>query len=153
MCAVSADGGPAAANAWKAQQLATSMLIHALRLHLTAASKSGVGWLYALADAKMATAITAMHEEPSRRWTLQLLAERAGMSRTSFAVRFKETVGESPMGYLTRWRMLLAGDRLTTTTDSISVLASALGYESESAFSTAFRREMGCSPRQYARGA
>ncbi len=142
---------PQPGGALIAQQLATSMLIHALRLHLAGASKGGVGWLYALADARMATAITAMHEAPSQRWTLQLLAERAGMSRTSFAVRFKETVGESPMGYLTRWRMLLAGDRLTTTTDSISVLAGALGYDSESAFSTAFKRQMGCSPRQYAR--
>jgi len=142
---------PQPGGALIAQQLATTMLIHALRLHLADASKSGVGWLYALADARMATAITAIHEDPAQRWSLQSLAERAGMSRTSFAVRFKETVGESPMGYLTRWRMLLAGDRLATTDDSIAVLASALGYESESAFSTAFKREMGCSPRQYAR--
>jgi AraC-like DNA-binding protein len=82
---------------------------------------------------------------------LQELAERVGMSRSTFALKFKETVGASPMEYLTRWRMLLAGDRLANTSDPISVIALSLGYESESAFSTAFKRVMGCSPRQYSR--
>ena len=73
------------------------------------------------------------------------------MSRSVFALRFKETVGATPMEYLTRWRMLLAGDRLKNSDDSISVIALFLGYESESAFGKAFRRVMGCSPRQYGR--
>jgi AraC-like DNA-binding protein len=73
------------------------------------------------------------------------------MSRSSFALKFKETVGDSPMEYLTRWRMLLAGDKLANSSDSISVIALSLGYESESAFSTAFKRAMGCSPRQHSR--
>ena len=74
------------------------------------------------------------------------------MSRSIFALRFKETVGETPMEYLTRWRMMLAGDKLITSGDSISAIASSLGYESESAFGKAFRRVMGRSPRQYVRG-
>lgn len=74
------------------------------------------------------------------------------MSRTIFAVKFKQTVGMSPIEYLTRWRMMLAGDRLTSSTASVSEIALALGYESESAFSTAFKRVKGCSPRQYGRG-
>ena len=74
------------------------------------------------------------------------------MSRSTFALKFKETVGEAPMEYLTRWRMLLAGDRLANSSDPVSVIALSLGYESESAFSTAFKRVMGCSPRQYGRG-
>jgi AraC-like DNA-binding protein len=74
------------------------------------------------------------------------------MSRSTFALRFKETVGASPMEYLTRWRMLRAGNRLANSSDPISVIALSLGYESESAFSTAFKRVMGCSPRQYSRG-
>jgi len=93
-----------------------------------------------------------MHEDPAHRWTLQQLAERAGMSRSTFALKFKETVGTSPLEYLTRWRMLLAGDRLANSNDPISVIARSLGYESESAFSTAFKRVMGRSPRQYSRG-
>jgi AraC-like DNA-binding protein len=128
------------------------MLVQALRLHLAEGPKGGVGWLFALADKQMAAAINAMHGDPAYRWTLQELAARAGMSRSSFALKFKETVGASPMDYLTRWRMLLAADRLANSSDSISAIALSLGYESESAFSTAFKRVMGCSPRQYGRG-
>ena len=135
-----------------AQQVATMLLVQVLRLHLAEGLRGGVGWLFALADKQMAAAITAMHADPARRWTLQTLAERAGMSRTSFAVRFKETVGASPMDYLTRWRMLLAGDRLATSGEPVSAIALSLGYESESAFSTAFKRVMDCSPRRYGRG-
>ena len=127
------------------------MLVQALRLHLVEGSSGGVGWLFALADTQMRAAIHAMHDDPAHRWTLQAMAVRAGMSRTTFTLKFKETVGASPMEYLTRWRMMVAGDRLTNSSDSISAIALALGYESESAFSTAFKRIMGCSPRQYSR--
>jgi len=135
-----------------AQHLAHMMLVQALRLHLAEGSSGGVGWFFALADKQMGAAINAMHENPAQRWTLQELAQRAGMSRSSFALKFKETVGSSPMEYLTRWRMLLAGDRLTNSSDPTSVIALSLGYDSDSAFSTAFKRVMGCSPRQYGRG-
>ena len=135
-----------------AQHLAYMMLVQALRLHLAEGLKGGVGWLFALADKQMSAAINAMHDDPAHGWTLQELAECAGMSRSTFAQKFKETVGKSVMEYLTRWRMLLAGDRLENSSDSISIIALSLGYESESAFSTAFKRVMGCSPRQYSRG-
>jgi AraC-like DNA-binding protein len=135
-----------------AQQLAYMMLIQALRLHLAEGLSAGVGWLFALADKQMSAAIHAMHENPGHGWTLPELARHAGMSRSTFALRFKETVGTSPMEYLTRWRMLRAGDRLANSREPISVIALSLGYESESAFSTAFKRVMGCSPRQYGRG-
>jgi AraC-like DNA-binding protein len=135
-----------------AQQLAYMMLVQALRLHLADETKGGVGWLFALADKKMSAAITCMHDDPAHRWTLQELAERVGMSRSIFALRFKETVGLTPMEYLTRWRMLLAGDKLTISDEPICAIASSLGYESESAFGKAFRRVMGCSPRRYSRG-
>ena len=134
------------------QHLASMILIQALRLHLAEGLEGGVGWLFALADKQMSATIHAMHEAPAHRWTLQELAERAGMSRSIFAAKFKQTVGASPIDYLTRWRMLLGGDRLTNSSDPISVIALSLGYESESAFSTAFKRVMGCAPRQYSRG-
>jgi AraC-like DNA-binding protein len=133
-----------------AQHLAHLMLVQALRLHM--AEGTGVGWLFALADRQMGAAIRALHAQPARRWTLQALASQVGMSRSSFAQRFKETVGTSPMEYLTRWRMLLAGDRLANASEPVSAIALSLGYESESAFSTAFKRVMGCSPRQHGRG-
>jgi AraC-like DNA-binding protein len=135
-----------------AQQLAYMILVQALRLHLAEGLKGGVGWLFALADKQMSAVIHAMHNDPAHRWTLQDLAAIAGMSRSIFALRFKQTVGTSPMEYLTRWRMLLAGDKLVNSSDPVSAIALSLSYESESAFSTAFKRIMGCSPRQYSRG-
>jgi AraC-like DNA-binding protein len=133
------------------EHLAHMMLVQALRLHLADAAQASVGWLFALADRQMSAVINAMHGDPARRWTLQQLALLAGMSRSSFAQKFKQTVGTAPMEYLAQWRMLLAGDRLTNSRDPISVIAPSLGYESEAAFSTAFKKLMGCSPRQYGR--
>jgi AraC-like DNA-binding protein len=134
-----------------AQQLAYMMLVQALRLHLADSDGTVAGWLAALADKQMSAAITSMHSDPGHPWTLQSLAERVGMSRSIFALKFKQTVGATPMEYLTRWRMLLAGDRLKNSADSLSTIAASLGYESESAFGKAFRRVIGCSPRQYTR--
>jgi AraC-like DNA-binding protein len=133
------------------QQLAYLMLLQALRLHLTDAASAGPGWLAALSDKHMSIAIASMHNAPGHCWTLQSLAERVGLSRSVFALRFRETVGATPMEYLARWRMLLAADRLTNSSDGLSAIAQSLGYESESAFGKAFRRVMGCSPRQYTR--
>jgi AraC-like DNA-binding protein len=135
------------------EHLAHIMLMQILRLYLSAPDTEGTGWLFALADRQIGTAIGAMHAEPARRWTLQQLAAMTGMSRSSFAERFKEKVGAAPMDYLTRWRMMLAGDRLANSREPISTIALSLGYESESAFSTAFKRVMERSPRQYGREA
>lgn len=134
-----------------AQHMAHLMLVQALRLVLAEGEGSGVGWLYALADPQIGGAIGALHGEPAQRWTLESLAQHVGMSRSTLAFKFKQTVGTSPMEYLTRWRMLLAGDRLVNSNQPVSAIAQALGYESDSAFSTAFKRVMGCSPRQYVR--
>lgn len=138
-----------AGNVLVLQHLAHFMLVQALRVHLE--SGSGVGWLAALADRQLGAAIRAVHAEPAHGWTLQLLAEQAGMSRSTFALRFREAVGEPPMQYVARWRMLLACDRLENGGEPVGTVALAVGYESESAFSAAFKRMMGCSPRHYGR--
>ena len=143
---------PQPGGALVARQLASMMLVQALRLHLAEGRRGGVGWLFALADRQMSAAIGSIHGAPGHGWTLQELARRAGMSRSTFALRFKQTVGRSPMDYLTHWRMLLAGDRLANSNEPVSSVALSLGYESESAFSTAFKRVMGCSPRKYSNG-
>lgn len=135
-----------------ARQLATMVLVQALRMRLSVEGNGGVGWLFALADKRMRTVINAMHEAPGAKWTLQTLAAQAAMSRTTFALRFKELIGLSPMDYLTRWRMMLAADRLTHSRDPVAGIGRSLGYESEKSFSTAFKRIMNCSPRQYGRG-
>jgi AraC-like DNA-binding protein len=133
------------------QQLAHLMLVQALRLHLAEGLNGRTGWLFALSDKQMSMAITFMHDDPAHDWTVEELGQRVGMSRSTFALRFKETVGVSPMEYLTRWRMLLAGDRIVDTSDSISQIAESLGYESASAFTSAFKKIMGCSPLHYRR--
>lgn len=136
-----------------AQQLAQMLLVQVLRAHLEE-SEHETGWLFALADPQLAAAITALHAEPARPWTVAAMARIAGLSRTGFALRFKARVGQTPMDYLTRWRMLLADDRLRHSREPVSAVALSLGYTSESAFSTAFKRVMGTAPRRHAlRGA
>jgi AraC-like DNA-binding protein len=133
------------------QQLAFAMLIRALRLYLNEARPTGTGWLFALTDPQLSKALTCFHSDPGRGWTLEELAGSVGMSRSAFALKFKQVVGASPMEYLARWRMLLACDRLMSPGVRVGDLAFSLGYESESAFGKAFKRFMKCSPRQYRR--
>lgn len=134
-----------------AQHLAHMMLVQVLRLYMAKGVMNDGGWLVGVADKQLGLAIKAIHADPAHRWTLQTLADCACMSRSAFAQKFRETIGTSPMEYVTRWRMLLAGDRLENSQDPVSVISLSLGYESESAFSTAFKRIMGVSPRQYSR--
>jgi AraC-like DNA-binding protein len=133
------------------QQLAFAMLIRALRLYLNEERPTGTGWLFALTNPQLSKALTCFHSEPGRSWTLEELAGSVGMSRSGFALKFKQVVGVSPMEYLARWRMLLACDRLMTSGVHLGDLAFSLGYDSESAFGKAFKRLLGCSPRQYRR--
>jgi AraC-like DNA-binding protein len=92
-----------------------------------------------------------MHAGVGSGWTVAGLAKRAGMSRSAFAARFSETLGCAPMEYLSRWRMTLAQDALSRGGKPLDRLAEEIGYESASAFSTAFRRRIGCSPGAFAR--
>jgi AraC-like DNA-binding protein len=133
------------------QHLASLILIQALRVYLSECSKRATGWLFALSDEKISRALIAVHSDPAQRWTLQKLAAIAGMSRSLFAQRFKESVGTSAIDYVTQWRMFKATERLLTFHDPIAEIATSLGYDSESAFSAAFKRILGCSPRQYVR--
>ena len=133
------------------QHLGSMILIQALRVYLSEDTSGISGWLFALSDEKISRALMAIHGDPAQRWTLQKLAAIAGMSRSLFAERFKATVGTTAMEYVTRWRMFKATERLMDFHDPIAEIAPSLGYESESAFSVAFKRVLGCSPRQYVR--
>lgn len=133
------------------EHLAHLMLVEVLRTHLATLDSTGIGWFYGLADRNLCIALGAIHATPAHRWSVHELAQLASMSRSAFALRFKQVVGAAPMEYLTYWRMLLASDRLKNTDDSVSTIAFSLGYESESAFSTAFKRVMSQSPRHYQR--
>lgn len=131
--------------------LAHLMLVQVLRLFLNTSSVLPKGWFLALTDQQISPAIGAIHTEPARRWTLEELARVSGISRTVFAQRFKALVGSTAMDYLARWRMLMAADRLRNGSENVATIAFSLGYQSESSFSTAFKRIMFCSPMQYRR--
>ena len=144
---VGRPGGPLAVR-----HLAHLMLLQAFRLHLARQASDRIGLLYAMADPQLGRAIEVMHGDPAHRWTVAELAVHAGLSRPLFAQRFRERVGETPIGYLAQWRMMLASEMLVAGQESLATIARAVGYESENAFSTAFRRIIGCAPRRYASG-
>lgn len=108
------------------------------------------GLLRGLSDPQMSIALRALHASPARPWTVADLARSAGLSRSGFFARFEREVGRTPMAYLTGWRMSLAKDRLRRGDGSLSEIGAALGYSSASAFNTAFAREVGQPPGQYA---
>ncbi len=132
-----------------AHSLARMMFVQAIRVYIEDCARDNLGGLSALADAQVSGAISSMHHEPAYAWTVEKLAQRVGMSRAAFASRFKSTVRQSPIEYLTRWRVLLAEDKMANTTDPISAIAQSLGYESTSAFGKVFRKFTGHSPREY----
>ncbi|MEW2571639.1 AraC family transcriptional regulator [Streptomyces sp. NPDC047070] len=126
------------------------LLLEMLRTYLEQ-EETPVGWLRLLADEPLRPALRLMHEQPGQAWGLAELARAAGMSRTSFAERFRATAGTPPLTYLSRWRMLLAQRALRDPDVRVGSLAAELGYSSESAFSTAFKRAVGESPLHYRR--
>ncbi|NKN37304.1 AraC family transcriptional regulator [Agrobacterium sp. a22-2] len=132
-----------------AQNLSHMMLAQALRLYLSSSAQTEIGWIAALADPRLNAAIAAMHSQPSHAWTLDDLAARAAMSRSSFARHFRSRVGETPLAHLTRWRMILACQKLATGHETVGQIALASGYTSEYSFNTAFRRIIGQSPGRY----
>ena len=128
--------------------LAQLLFVHTLRAYLLHAHVDDVGWMKGLGDPRLAEPLRFIHRDPARSWSLDELAKEAGMSRTSFALRFREMIGMPPLTYLTKWRMQLAGRELRNGA-TIAEAASAVGYTSESAFSSAFKRLMGVAPGKY----
>lgn len=126
--------------------LADILIIQAIRAWLDSAPDADRGWLAALRDKHVGRALAAIHREPEKEWTVASLAKEVGMSRSGFSARFTHMVGDSAMRYLTRWRMLLARAQLLETSDSLSVIADHLGYQSEAAFCRAFKRVLGVPP-------
>lgn len=125
------------------------MLIETLRREATS-SLPHPGVLGGLADPRLARALAEIHADVGRRWTIEDLARRVGMSRAAFARRFAQAVGSAPVEYLLRWRMALAKDALLHGRGTLEEIALKIGYQSASAFSTAFRQKVGCPPSQYA---
>lgn len=134
-----------------AEHYAHIMLVEVLRVHLASIKGQDLGWFSALADKQLGAAIMAIHDRLAYPWSVEEMAKTSNMSRSAFSQRFKDVIGITPIEYLTRWRMCQACDRLKMNKESIAAIAFSLGYQSESAFSTAFKRIMTLSPRHYQR--
>jgi len=107
------------------------------------------GWLRALRDSRIQQVLSAMHAEPGKTWTVESLAQRAGMSRSAFASRFRELVGETPLDYLTRWRMQRAAALIRVGEAPLKEVIAMSGYTSEAAFRVAFRKWAGVAPGEF----
>jgi len=132
-----------------ANRLAEVLFIQILRAHIASGPKHNKGWLRAIFDPQMGTALSAIHDSVSTPWTVESLAEAAGMSRSAFAARFKEILGQTPLEYVTEWRMQKAMQLLEQRDKKLIDVARAVGYESDAAFSKAFKRVVGANPGEY----
>ncbi|MGV0852341.1 AraC family transcriptional regulator [Mycolicibacterium phlei] len=136
-------------SAFAARQYGQLLLLELLRAYLAQAEALPPGWLRLLTDERLLPAVEAIHADPGKPWRLEDLARVSAMSRTSFAERFRSVAGMPPLTYLNGWRMQLARQALRGSDIRIGPLAAELGYSSESAFSNAFKREVGVSPVRY----
>ena len=127
-------------------RLADILVVQAIRSWLETDPAAQTGWLGALQDRQVGRAIALIHRDPARAWTVASLARELSMSRSSFAARFTELVGEPVMTYVARWRMQVALGSLRDDGATVGQLAHQLGYQSEAAFARAFKRVMGVPP-------
>jgi AraC-like DNA-binding protein len=134
-------------------RLADILVIQAIRSWIETDTAARRGWLGALRDPQIGRAIALVHGQPERAWTVGSLADEVAMSRSAFAARFSELVGEPVMQYVTRWRMQVANDALRSEGATVAEVAARLGYRSEAAFGRAFKRAIGVSPGAARRGA
>ena len=131
------------------RRLPELMLVEILRLHLASAPAVDTGWLAALGDPVLASALARLHAEPERHWTVADIAAEVAVSRSVLDDRFRTVLGRSPIRYLTEWRMHLGEDLLATTNLSVFEIARQVGYDSEEAFSRAFKRSHEVAPSQW----
>ncbi len=125
------------------------VLVEVLRVHLSSAPAADRGWLAALRDPVLAPALSQLHASPAHRWTVAELASGAAVSRSLLDERFRQVLGRSPIRYLAEWRMHLADELLETTDLGVIAVAHRVGYDSEEAFSRAFKRARGQSPSHW----
>ena len=134
-----------------ATRLAEVLLIQVLRAHIVLGPERSKGWLRAVFDAQMGAALRAIHDRVDAPWTVGSLAEAAGMSRSAFAARFKELLGQTPLEYVTEWRMQKAMQLLEQRDKKLVDVGRMVGYCSDAAFSKAFKRVVGANPGEYVR--
>ncbi|MGJ5243043.1 AraC family transcriptional regulator [Bradyrhizobium oligotrophicum] len=128
-------------------RLADLLLVEAIRAYASQSEQAGVGWFGALSDPRLGRVLRAIHQDVSRRWTVEGLANVAGMSRAAFSATFTRRVGQPPLAYLRAWRLTIARAALARGDATVATIASKVGYESQSAFAHAFKREFGSTPK------
>ncbi|WP_179298034.1 AraC family transcriptional regulator [Mesorhizobium carmichaelinearum] len=134
-----------------AERMAEVLFVQAVRNYVASMPDDSTGWLRGLADPQIAQVLSLVHAQPSTPWTIASLAKAVGLSRTILANRFRQLIGSTVIAYATSQRMAMAADMLTTSSLSMAVIASAVGYESEISFSRAFRDWSGMPPGKYRR--
>jgi AraC-like DNA-binding protein len=132
-------------------KLAEVLFIEVLRLYMNEQAEGRTGWLAGVSDRIVGAALKSIHTSPAQTWTLEELARAAGTSRSVLAERFQQLVGSSPMQYLGQWRMLLATNLLCRSNAPLARIAEEVGYQTDTAFSRAFRREFGLPPAAWRR--
>ena len=132
-------------------KLAEVLFIEVLRLYMHEQGDGRTGWLVGVGDRVVGAALNSLHKSPAHAWTLEELARTVGTSRSVLAERFQQMVGSSPMQYLTQWRMLLAANLLCRSNAPLASIAQDVGYQTDTAFSRAFRREFGAPPAAWRR--
>ena len=132
-------------------RIAELMFVEVVRRHLATMPAEQTGWLAGLRDPEVGLALALLHREPAQPWTVETLARRSGLSRSILAERFTGLVGQPPMQYLARWRMQVAAGLLSDPRAKVSAVALDVGYDSEAAFSRAFKALVGCSPATWRR--
>ncbi len=130
-------------------KLSELLFVEAVSQYIDGLPEDRQGWLAGVRDPNIGRALALLHGSPAKEWTTETLAVEVGMSRSSFAERFTSLVGQSPIHYLTFWRMQLAAQQLRESRDNVAQVGYAVGYESEAAFSRAFKREFGVSPAEW----
>jgi AraC-like DNA-binding protein len=133
-------------------KLSELLFVEAVSQYIAGLAEDQKGWLAGLRDPQVGKALALMHAKPAKDWSAEALAADVGMSRSGFAERFTSLVGQPPMQYLTYWRMQLAARRLRETREAVAQVGYGVGYESEAAFSRAFKREFGKGPGEWRRG-
>ncbi len=133
-------------NSFVLQRYLEILCAEAIRAHVDSLPEHSTGWLSALKDPVIGRAIEIIHAQPGYKWSVKTLADKVTISPSRFAARFSETLGESPMIYITKWRMYIASQMLDDNQFSIDQIASEVGYESMAAFSRAFKRHVGLPP-------
>ncbi len=133
------------------ERMSEMMFVDVLRRYVDGLPAGQTGWLAGLRDPGVGRALALLHERPGEAWTLEQLGEEAGLSRSVLHERFVHLIGQPPMQYLAQWRMQLAAARLRDTDAKILEIALDVGYESEAAFSRAFRRLVGVAPGAWRR--